>query len=267
MAKKELRAGKTTNKEVKDKKNIDKKTIEDKKQDKKLNKKQDKKSKKNPFLKIIIGLVLICIITLAGVLGVNLYVKAKTNDRLISLDQVSQIEDVDCILVLGCGVNADGSLTYMLRDRLELSAQVYKTGVSSKLLMSGDHREDNYNEVQAMKNYILNKNVADSTDIFMDHAGLSTYESIYRAKEIFGAKKIIIVSNTYHVYRALYIAEKFGIEAYGLGTDDVYIGSEYREMREILARDKDFLKCIYKPEPTYLGETIDIHGDGNVTND
>ena len=118
-----------------------------------------------------------------------------------------------------------------------------------------------------MKDFEINNGYAESSDIFMDHAGFSTYDSMYRAKEVFGAKKIIIISNTYHLYRALHIAESLGLEAYGVGADDTYSGKEYREFREILARDKDFLKCIFKPEPTFLGDPIDIHGDGDVTND
>ena len=102
----------------------------------------------------------------------------------------------------------------------------------------------------------------------MDHAGFSTYESIYRAKEIFKAKKVVIVTQKYHLYRALYIANQLGLEAYGVGSDPrKYVGATYRELREILARDKDFIKCIFKPEPTYLGETISVSGNGNATND
>ena len=102
----------------------------------------------------------------------------------------------------------------------------------------------------------------------MDHAGFSTYESIYRAKEIFGAEKIIIVTQEYHLYRALYIAEKLGIEAYGVSADyRTYSGQIKRDVREVLARFKDFVTVLIKPEPTYLGETIPISGDGNITND
>lgn len=102
----------------------------------------------------------------------------------------------------------------------------------------------------------------------MDHAGFSTYESIYRAKEIFQAKKIIIVSQEYHLYRALYIADKFGIEAYGVAAKgEEYQGQTYREFREILARNKDFLSVIFRPKPTYLGEAIPVSGNGDVTND
>ena len=118
-----------------------------------------------------------------------------------------------------------------------------------------------------MKKYAIDKGVP-SEDIFMDHAGFSSYESIYRAKEIFGAKRIVIVTQKYHLYRALHIANSLGVEAYGVGADPrQYVGAMYREIREILARNKDFVKCLFKPEPTYLGESIPVSGSGDVTND
>ncbi|MBR2471712.1 MAG: YdcF family protein, partial [Clostridia bacterium] len=108
-----------------------------------------------------------------------------------------------------------------------------------------------------------------SEDVFMDHAGFSTYESMYRARDIFEADKIIIVTQEYHLYRAIYIARELGIEAYGVSSDygNIYGGQSIRENREILARFKDFVKVIFKPEPTYLGETIPVSGDGDNTND
>lgn len=221
--------------------------------------------------KILTKLIVICLITCfvigAIVLGLNFYIIKSVKRNVISVDDTASLEDVDCIIVLGCGVYADGTLSPMLNDRLSLAADVYEKGASDKLLMSGDHGTEYYNEVSAMKNYMTSNGIASSSDIFMDHAGFSTYESIYRAKEIFGAKKIVIVTNTYHLYRALYIAKCFGLDAYGVGVDDTYTGREYREVREILARDKDFVKCIVKPEPTFLGESIDLKGDGNVTED
>ena len=118
-----------------------------------------------------------------------------------------------------------------------------------------------------MKQFAIDKGVP-SEDIFMDHAGFSSYDSIYRAKEIFGAKKILIVTQKYHLYRALYIADKLEIEAYGVGSDPrKYSGQALREIREIFARDKDFVKCIFKPESTYLGDTIPVSGNGDITND
>ena len=117
-----------------------------------------------------------------------------------------------------------------------------------------------------MKQYALNAGVP-SADIFMDHAGFSTYESIYRARDIFEAKKIIIVTQKYHLHRALHIAKAFGLEAYGVSADlRSYGGQTFRDIREILARNKDFVTSIIQPKPTYLGETIPVWGDGNLTN-
>ena len=236
------------------------------------NKQATKKQTKNkPIKKIMTKLIaaclILCFVAGAVVLGLNIYIIKSVKKNVITVADSASLDDVDCIIVLGCGVYADGSLSPMLSDRLNLAADVYGQGASDKLLMSGDHGTQYYNEVSAMKNYMTSQDIASSSDIFMDHAGFSTYESIYRVKEIFGAKKIVIVTNTYHLYRALYIAKCFGIEAYGVGVDDTYSGREYREVREILARDKDFAKCIVKPEPTFLGEAIDLKGDGNVTDD
>ncbi len=155
----------------------------------------------------------------------------------------------------------------MLEDRLLEGIKLYQNNISDKIIMSGDHGRKEYDEVNVMKNYAIQRGVP-SENIFMDHAGFSTYESIYRARDIFKARKVVIVTQKYHLYRALYIANQLGIEAYGVGEDPrQYVGKTYREMREILARNKDFIKCIFKPEPTYLGETIPVNGNGDITND
>ena len=133
--------------------------------------------------------------------------------------------------------------------------------------MSGDHGQKDYNEVKAMKLEAMEQGIP-SEDIFMDHAGFSTYESIFRARDVFAADKIIIVTQEYHLYRALHVANALGVEAYGVSADyHTYVGQAYRELREILARNKDFATSILKPEPTYLGDVIPVSGDGNLTND
>jgi len=102
----------------------------------------------------------------------------------------------------------------------------------------------------------------------MDHAGFGTYDSLYRSKKIFQAEKIIIVTQKYHLYRALYIAENLGLEAYGVASDPrIYAGQEYRDLREVLARVKDFFNMILKPKSTFLGEAIPVNGNGDLTND
>ena len=152
----------------------------------------------------------------------------------------------------------------MLAERLDRGIALYEAGAAPKLLMSGDNGQVEYNELAAMADYALAKGVP-SYDIFLDYAGFSTYESVYRAKEIFQAKKIIIVTQEYHLYRALYIADAMGLDAYGVSCDtQVFSGQINRDIREILARNKDFLTSIFKPKPTYLGDPVPVSGPGNL---
>ena len=211
------------------------------------------------------GIIVIIIIAII-VLGMNLYVRISTNKQIIKENDYTELSDVDCIIILGAGIWGDKP-SPMLEDRLLEGIKLYQNSVSDKIIMSGDHGRKEYDEVNIMKNYAIEKGIP-SENIFMDHAGFSTYESIYRAKDIFEAKKVVIVTQEYHLYRALYIANQLGLEAYGVGADPrQYVGATYRELREILARDKDFIKCIFKPEPTYLGDTIPVSGNGDITND
>ncbi len=133
--------------------------------------------------------------------------------------------------------------------------------------MSGDHGRDDYNEVGTMKAVAMEAGIPSSA-VFMDHAGFSTYETMYRAREVFGVKKAIIVTQEYHLYRSLFIANELGIEAYGVSADvRTYYGLFKRELREILARNKDVFYLVLDKQPTYLGDMIPIDGDGNLTND
>lgn len=213
---------------------------------------------------VILSSVLLCA---AAVLAINLRVISVGRSSLLSVDEAKELADVDCIIVLGCQVRPDGSLSDMLHDRLSRGVELYEVGVSSKILMSGDHGGLYYNEVGAMKQYAVENGVP-SEDVFMDHAGFSTYETVYRAKEIFRARKVVIVTQEYHLHRALYIAKQLGLEAYGVSSDlRTYSGQYKRDVREVLARCKDFAMCMFKPEPTYLGDAIPIDGNGDITND
>ena len=210
--------------------------------------------------------MVIVMILRAIVLGINYYVVFKTKNNILTSDDVKKLENIDCILVLGAGVIGDKP-THMLEDRLLEGISLYKNNVASKIIMSGDHGQVEYDEVNLMKKFAIDKGV-DSKDIFMDHAGFSTYESLYRAKEIFRAQKIVIVTQEYHLYRAIYIAKSLGLDAYGVSSNPrLYAGQFIRDLREVIARDKDFIKCIFKPKPTYLGEIIPVNGNGDVTND
>ena len=213
---------------------------------------------------ILLALVLLGAVT---VFAVDAYVRTSASERIITAEQAELFTDADCILILGCKVKENGKPSDMLRDRLDVGLDLYARGVAPKLLMSGDHGQKEYDEVNAMKKYAVNAGVA-SEAVFMDHAGFSTYESLYRAKEIFACKKVVIVTQEYHLYRALYVAEALGLEAYGVKADlHTYGGQAMRDVREILARNKDFLSAVFKPSPTYLGEAIPIWTNGDLTND
>lgn len=222
--------------------------------------------RKLTFKKILLTVICIGIACLALVFSLNAYVVSSVEKRIISSDSAADIKDFDCIIVLGAGVR-NGSPSPMLQDRIDCGVALYMDGIAPKIIMSGDHGRKDYDEVNVMKAEAIEAGVP-SEDVFMDHAGFSTYETVYRAKEIFGAKKVLIVTQKYHLFRALYIARELGVEAYGACADvRSYRGAVYREVREVLARNKDFVKCIFKPESTYLGEAIPVSGDGNITND
>lgn len=224
------------------------------------------KSKFRMLLKIFITCLIISVIGISSAFGVSAYVKSDSEDKIITSSEATVLDDVDCIIILGCYVD-DTEPSPMLEDRLKVGIDLYKSGTAPKILMSGDHGSENYDEVYAMKQYAIDCGVP-SEDIFMDHAGFSTYESIYRASEIFGAEKVVIVTQKYHLYRSIYIAEQLGIEAYGVPSDlQYYVRQNAYDLREVLARDKDFFQTILKTEPEYLGEFISITGNGNITND
>lgn len=203
----------------------------------------------------------------ATVLGINGWVKSSVKEYILTEEQAAELADLDCILVLGCKVGANGAPSHMLEDRLRQGVALYDQGTAPKLLMSGDHGTEDYDEVDAMKRYAVDAGVP-SQNVFMDHAGFSTYESVYRAKEIFGVERVVIVTQEYHLYRALMVARRMGLEAYGVASDyRTYAGQTSRDVREILARVKDFGMTVFWPEPTYLGDPIPISGNGELTHD
>ena len=215
--------------------------------------------------KIIKTTIFIIILFVVIAILINIYVRLSTKSKIKYLDEINE-RDIDCIIVLGAGIRGNGP-SPMLEDRLLTSVELYNKNISNKIIVSGDHGRVNYDEVNVMKNYLIEKNIP-SENIFMDHAGFSTYDSIYRAKEIFKVKKAIIVTQEYHLYRALYIAKELDIEVYGVSsTKRIYGNQIKRDIREFAARIKDFIQCIFKPKSKYLGDVISVNGNGNITND
>lgn len=216
--------------------------------------------------KMMVTFICILVIVLCGALVIINDVQAKGEKRIVIKDTLPK--KVDAIIVLGAGVREDGTPSDILTDRLSTSLDILNVGVEGKLLLSGDHGREGYNEVGTMKDYILKNSDIKEKDIFLDHAGFSTYDSIYRAKDIFKVESALIVTNEYHLPRALYLAEKLGIDAYGYTSDkrEYYYMDAYKK-RERIAQLKDFLFVnVLKPEPKFLGESIPVNtSDGRDT--
>lgn len=221
-------------------------------------------------------LILIMIAALIGITGmtINNHVVNSQKDNILGAitdtktnflhTEYETMKDVeaDCIVILGAGIIDKETPTPMLQDRLDTGILLYQNGVADKILLTGDNGTVEHNEIHVMLNYVKKAGVPEK-DIFCDHAGFSTYDSIYRAKSIFEVERCIIVTQTYHEYRALYIAEKMDLTAKGVASDqERYAGQPLRELREVLARVKDFGKCLIKPASALGGEPYPISGNG-----
>lgn len=210
-------------------------------------------------------LLLLCAsLMLTLVMTVSTTMVKLTAEGIVVTDALSPDTDYDCILVLGAGVRDDGTPSDMLYDRVSVSAKVYAALGDTPLLMSGDHTGD-YNEVTVMKSLAVELG-ASSEDVFLDHAGYSTFESIYRAKEKFGAKRIIIITQEYHLHRALHIARELGMDAVGVSADlRNYRNQPHYDAREVLARFKDLFVAAKGEYEGSVGDAVNLNGNGDQT--
>ena len=196
--------------------------------------------------------------------GINGWIIATTKNNVHTVQEVSSFQ-ADAIVVLGASVRPDGSLSPILADRVDGAIVLYQAGVAPKIIMSGDNGDASYNECAAMKRYAVARGVPDQ-DIFCDHAGFSTYETMYRARSVFGCQRVVVSTQTYHLYRAIYAGEGLGMTVAGVPTDlHSYENQFYYDMREVGARVKDFFKTLTRAESSIVGEPIDLNQSGNVT--
>ncbi|AEG58861.1 SanA/YdcF family protein [Desulforamulus ruminis] len=205
--------------------------------------------------------------------GLALFFLFTVNSHIKSTGEAHRLKPEDnfkaqTAIVLGAYVSPQGQLCDMLVDRVQTAVDLYKSGKVEKLLMTGDHGSTTYDEVNHMRLYAEKLGIP-TEDIFMDHAGFSTYDSMVRAVEVFCVQSAVIVTQEFHLPRATYIARSLGMEARGVAADrHLYRGVEYNEAREILARNKDFVNVhLFQPEPKFLGPAISITGDGRQTHD
>jgi SanA protein len=174
---------------------------------------------------------------------------------------IDDFPETQAALVLGARVYNNGALSDVLRDRLLRAMDLYRAGKVKKFLLSGDHGRLSYDEVNNMKKFLLSHNI-NKEDIFLDHAGFETYDSVHRAKSIFCIDSMIVVTQAFHLNRAVFIGRMLGIKTYGFTADRMtYVGIRWYKMREKMARVKTFLKIIFRSKPKFLGDKIPITGD------
>jgi SanA protein len=211
-----------------------------------------------------IGLGVIVVIFGLAALVTNLIVTQSAADYIV--DNLHDAPPAQAAIVLGARVYANGTPSPMLVDRLETGIKLYETGKVKKLLLSGDHGQVEYDEVNVMLDYVLARGVP-TEDVFTDHAGFDTYDTMYRAIEVFQVRSALIVTQEFHLARSVYTARQLGLDAVGVVADIQPYTDEFRNrMREWLARGKAILQLhITHPEPTYLGPSLPIDGDGRMT--
>lgn len=212
------------------------------------------------YKKIFIFFILAGFVGFLFIFIINFYIYSKSKHSIYS--NVEKAPKSYTALILGARVNG-GQLSDILSDRAKTALELYQKEKVEKILVSGDHGREEYDEVNAVKDFLINKGVSPQ-DIFLDHAGFDTYDSIYRAKEIFKVGSIIIVTQNFHLPRAVYIGKKLGIkEVSGVSADrHLYVGAFYYKKRELLSRVKAFFNVAFKTKPKFLGKEIPINGDG-----
>ncbi|SEH08879.1 SanA/YdcF family protein [Candidatus Venteria ishoeyi] len=194
----------------------------------------------------------------------NVYIYLMTNPYLYADE--TQVPSAYTGVILGAWVAPDGRLSDMLEDRVLTGLRLYRQGRVKKLLLSGDHGQVGYDEVNAMRRYLLKAGVPPE-DLFMDHAGFKTYDSFYRARDVFQVKDALVITQGFHLARSVYTAQTFGLKAFGVeaghNTNYTHRSLIRANLREVLARTKAMIELhILRFPPKYLGEVIPIIGDG-----
>ncbi len=212
----------------------------------------------NKVVKIVFRVSIIVVIAFVVI---NIYIINSTKSQIFAIqDNVTARQTA---LLLGARVYDDGRLSHVMEDRALTAIQLYQSGKVDKILISGDHGTSGYDEVNTIKDYLINQNVSQE-NIFTDHAGFDTYDSIYRARDIFEVDSMIIVTQKFHLPRAVYIANSLGVKTIGIVADRrQYRDKERNQIRESVARVKAFLDVIFKAEPKFLGNKIPITGDSS----
>lgn len=214
--------------------------------------------------KVILAFKILLILFAAAVF-INLYIQFSTKKYIFSDSE--SVPKVYTGLVLGSLVFENGNPSGVVRQRLDTTVELYRAGKIKRILVSGDHGQEDYDEVNSMKNYLLKKDIP-LEDIFLDHAGFDTYSSMVRAKEVFEIDDVIIITQKFHLPRSVYIARKKGLKAYGIASNpNGWYETHYNRGRDKISRVKAFFDVMFNRKPKYLGEKIPINGSNEKTLD
>lgn len=213
--------------------------------------------------KILLTIILAGTLVIIFVIFLNIYILRSSSEYISA--NMADLPESQAALILGARVYSNGNMSDILLDRTIKALELYEGGKVSKILISGDHGQEDYDEVNTVKDYLVDRGVT-AEDIFLDHAGFDTYDSLYRSKEVFEVESLIVVTQAFHLPRAVYIGDKLGIETYGYVADrQPYVAAKFNDLRESLARVKAFLNVLFNSKPTYLGDPIPINGDGQLS--
>jgi SanA protein len=213
-------------------------------------------------MKRLVALGVVCGLLAVGVPNLIVWLGGRTP---VTSD-VARVPHAQAALVLGAQVMPNGAPSSMLSDRITAAAELYKAGRVDKLLLSGDHSRKNYDEVGTMRRILLAQGIP-AEDIFTDHAGFDTWDSAQRAKRVFDVTSAVVVTQRFHMARALYDARRAGLQVTGFAADRRGYGRVMRrlQVREAAARVKTLGDAISGANPHFLGTEIPITGDGRVS--
>jgi SanA protein len=215
-------------------------------------------------MRVIKWLLVLAAAGALAIVGINALVYFTGRAHTAAAGDVKQAQ---AAIVLGAYVFPDGRVSDMVADRLEMAYNLYREHRVAKILISGDHGRVEYDEVNTMRRYLEAKGVP-TADIFMDHAGFDTYDTMYRARDVFQVHTAVVVTQAFHLPRAVYLARSLGLEAQGVAADRwQYAGAQYYAAREWAARVKAFGNVLFHNAPQFLGPAIPITGDGRATHD
>ena len=215
--------------------------------------------------RILISTLIVLTIIILSTIIINIHI-VKSTEKFI-YDNIDSVPEHYTAIVLGAGVR-NGHPTPIFQERLQTGDALISKGKAQKMLITGDHGRKKYDEVNTALQFLKNKH-SDTDFIFLDHAGFSTYESMYRARDVFQVKDAIVVTQPFHIHRSVYIARQLGLDAVGCKTISSYQFPKTNiikwYLREVLARVKTFILIKTNAKPTYLGEPIPITGSGKET--